>query len=152
MAALERVHAISHHLSEHRLTVLANVLAGLSRMAFGVRLPPTVELGAGSYFSAGGLGTVVHRHAKIGRDCVISAGVTIGARRGTDDVPVIDDGCFIGAGARILGDVHVGPRSVIGANAVVIADVPPDSVAAGVPAHVIEHDEPSHHLLSVLEA
>lgn len=131
---------------------VAIALSGLARMAFGVRLPPTVELGRGSYFSAGGLGTVVHRHAHIGRNCVISAGVTIGARHGTNDVPVIEDGCFIGAGARILGSVHVGPRSVVGANAVVINDVPPDSVAVGVPAHIIAPAEAPQVLLGPTEA
>lgn len=137
MALLERAHAISHSLSNHGLAPLADVVSAVVRLSFGIRLPPSVELGEGSYFSSGGLGTVVHRGAKIGRDCIISASVTLGSRGDHNAAPVIDDDCFVGAGARILGGVHVGPRSVVGANAVVIHDVPPDSVVAGVPARVI---------------
>jgi serine O-acetyltransferase len=55
-------------------------------------------------------------------------------------VPVIEDECFIGAGAKILGPVRIGTGSVIGANAVVIHDVPPHSVVVGVPARVIRKD------------
>lgn len=137
MAALERVHAISHYLSKRGMTPLANAVSGAARLAFGVRLPPTVELGEGSYFSSGGLGTVVHRRVRIGRNCVISSSVTIGSRGAEEAVPVIGDDCFIGTGARVLGPVRVGPRSVVGANSVVIHDVPADSVVAGVPATVI---------------
>lgn len=140
MAVLEGLHSLSRSLYVHRLTPLASLISGFIHFAFGAKLPPSAEIGRGTYFSSGGIGTVVHRRAKIGKDCVISSCVSIGSRRDYEGAPVIEDGCFIGAGARILGPVRVGSGSVIGANAVVVDDIPPGSVAVGVPARVIRSD------------
>jgi serine O-acetyltransferase len=68
---------------------------------------------------------------------MIGPGVVLGGRSGSQGVACVEDDCFIGAGAKVLGAVTVGRGSVIGANAVVIHDVPPRSVAAGVPARII---------------
>jgi serine O-acetyltransferase len=68
---------------------------------------------------------------------MISPGVTIGGRSGIYGVPVIEDYVTIGTGAKVLGDILVGRRAVIGANAVVIESVPDDAVVAGVPARII---------------
>ena len=68
---------------------------------------------------------------------VIGQQVTIGGRSRIYGVPVVEDRCFIGAGAKILGPVRIGPESVVGATAVVVHDVPPRSVVAGVPARII---------------
>lgn len=140
MAVLERAHAMSHTLHERGLTPLAEVISGMMRVAFGVRLPPGVELGEGTFFSSGGLGTVLHRRARVGRNCIISSCVTLGIRDNGGGAPVIEDDCFIGSGARILGDVRVGSGSIVGANCVVIHDVPPNSVVAGVPGRIVRSD------------
>lgn len=82
-------------------------------------------------------GVVIGDGVRIGPRCEIQQGVTIGARSpdGSDArAGVIGADVVIGAGARILGAVQVGDRSVIGANAVVLTDVPADSIAVGVPA------------------
>ena len=68
---------------------------------------------------------------------MISPCVTIGGRSGILGVPIIEDEVFIGAGARILGDVRIGRCATIGANAVVLQSVPVGAVVAGVPARVI---------------
>lgn len=68
---------------------------------------------------------------------MISPCVTIGGRSGIFAVPQIEDDVFIGAGARILGDVTIGRGAVIGANAVVLKSVPPGAIVAGVPARII---------------
>lgn len=138
MAALEGLHALSHRLNRMHLTPLASGVTGLIRFVFGAKVPATVEIGHGTFFSSGGIGTVVHRGVKIGENCIISSCVTLGASGSRSGVPVIQDGCFIGAGARVLGPVCVGSGSVIGANAVVVDDIPPRSVAVGVPARVIK--------------
>lgn len=140
MASLERLHRASHALYSHGLSPVAFLVAGVIRLAFGARIPPSVDIGHGTFFSSGGIGTVVHRGTIIGRDCIISSCVSIGSRGLHAGVPVIEDRCFIGAGARILGPVRVGAGSVVGANAVVIEDVPPRSVAAGVPARILRTD------------
>jgi serine O-acetyltransferase len=138
MAAVERLHAVSSALYRGRLRPLAALVQLFSRTTYGVSLPASVEVGAHTSFANHGLGTVIHPRVKIGSNCVISACVSIGCRSKLPDVPVIEDDCFIGAGARILGPVRVGAGSVVGANAVVLEDVPPGSIVAGIPAKVIK--------------
>ncbi len=77
-------------------------------------------------------GIVIHSKAKIGQRVVIMQQVTIGGRNaGVNEAPVIEDDVYIGAGARILGNVRVGHHAVIGANAVVTKDVPPHATVVG---------------------
>lgn len=82
---------------------------------------------------------VIHGNAVIGDDCIIRQGVTIGNRRldAPFDAPILGSRVNVGAGAKILGAVRVGDDAQIGANAVVIRDVPPGSIAIGVPARII---------------
>lgn len=112
------------------------------RMFFGVVLPPTVQLGKRVRFAYLGLGTVVHKRVVIADDVVVGPNVTIGGRSGHQEVPVIAAGAFIGAGARILGPVRVGENAVVGANAVVLKDVPANAVVVGIPARVIRENIP----------
>jgi len=84
-----------------------------------------------------GLCIVIHRRAIIGDDVVVGAGVTIGGRSEHFEVPVIGNNVVIGNGAKILGPVKIGHHAQIGANAVVLKDVPAYGVAVGVPARII---------------
>jgi serine O-acetyltransferase len=82
---------------------------------------------------------VIHGATIIGDDCLLRHGVTTG-NTGSDDpfgAPIIGDRVQIGAGAKILGRVHVGSGAIIGANAVVVHDVPENAVVGGVPARII---------------
>lgn len=81
-------------------------------------------------------GVVVHGRAVIGCDCLIMQQVTIG-QLADDAAPIIGHGVYIGAGAKVLGKIVVGDHARIGANAVVLSDVPADSTAVGVPARII---------------
>jgi serine O-acetyltransferase len=81
-------------------------------------------------------GIVIHEDAVVGDDCMIMQQVTIGMI-GDGEVPVIGNGVYVGAGAKIIGKVHVGDGARIGANAVVTKDVPPGHTAIGVPAKII---------------
>lgn len=84
-------------------------------------------------------GVVVHSDAVIGDDCLIQQQVTIG-QLADPDAPVIGSGVYIGAGAKVLGKVVIGDRARIGANAVVLCDVPAGWSAVGVPARLISPD------------
>lgn len=80
---------------------------------------------------------VINSNCIIGKNCQIRQGVTIGNKNSIADCPIIGDNCRIGAGAKVLGAIKIGNNVDIGANAVVINDVPDNCIAVGVPARII---------------
>jgi serine O-acetyltransferase len=105
----------------------------------GVELPNRAEIGGG-FFMPHANGIIIHIDAKIGRNCNIGQQVTVGV--GGSEVtgtPVIGDRAFLGPGAKIFGPIQIGDDVAIGANAVVLKDVPSHAVAAGIPARIISH-------------
>ena len=98
-------------------------------------IDPNAELGEGLKLPHPN-GIVVHAEARIGRDCMIMQQVTIG-QRSTKGAPTIGDRVYIGAGAKVLGQISIGDGAAIGANAVVLHDVAPGCTAVGIPARVI---------------
>jgi serine O-acetyltransferase len=109
-------------------------------MVTGVEIHPGATIGD-RLFIDHGMGVVIGETAEIGHDVLLFHGVTLGGRssRGGKRHPTLGDRVMVGAGARILGPVLIGHDSSIGANAVVVRDVPPESVATGVPARVRGH-------------
>jgi serine O-acetyltransferase len=107
------------------------------RHAFGICLAPHARIGPGLYIGHSG-GIWVGGDAVIGAECNLSQGVTIGvggtARRGT---PVVGDRVWIGPKATVVGPIEVGDGAVIGANSLVVSNVPQNGVAVGVPARVV---------------
>lgn len=137
------LHSFAHRLWRWRVPLLPRVIYAVNRIVFSVSLPPSVQIGKGVVLGYSGLGTVVHKRAVIGARVVIGSGVTVGGRSGHFEVPVIEDDVDIGSGAKILGPIRVGRGAIVGANAVVIHDVPPYAVVAGVPAKILrirEHE------------
>jgi serine O-acetyltransferase len=131
------IHRLAHWLWRMHIPLLPKLLKIVNRIVFSVVLPPSVQVGKGVLFSYQGLGTVVHKSAKIGDGAIISTGVTIGGRSGLQGAPEIGPGALIGTGAKVLGPVKIGKSASVGANAVVIANVPDYAVVAGVPARII---------------
>jgi serine O-acetyltransferase len=101
----------------------------------GADIPLNCKIGGGLLIPHPN-GIVIHPQAEIGVNCLIFQQVTIGSR-GQHDVPAIAGHVDIGAGAKILGPIRIGAHAQIGANAVVIQDVPDKSIAIGVPARNI---------------
>lgn len=97
----------------------------------------TPEIGPGMYIQHG-FATIVAAK-KIGKDCFINQQVTIGYTE-SDKTPILGDNVRVGAGAKVLGDIHVGNHVKIGANAVVIKDVPDNCTVVGVPAQIVKRD------------
>jgi serine O-acetyltransferase len=123
-------------------SVLYRSLFRYVRNHYGIELPYTVELGRRVIVEHCGA-IVIHGYSKIGDDCVIRQGVTIGARRvdRASEAPELGAGVDVGAGAKILGKVRIGDGAEIGANAVVLNDLPSKVIAVGIPARIISVKE-----------
>ena len=102
----------------------------------GIHLPRGARIGGGLRIWHFGC-IVVNPDAVIGDNCTLRQEVTIGNRREEHDVPVLGDNVDVGAGAKILGKIRIGNGVSIGANAVVLCDVPDDHIAVGIPARVL---------------
>ena len=137
------LHAVWAHRVAHRmwrepsLRLAARVFAHVSRHFTGIEIHPGATIGR-RFFIDHGMGVVIGETAEVGDDVMIYHGVTLGGRSlaKVKRHPTIGDGVTIGAGARVLGPVVVGAHARIGANAVVVRDVPAGAVVVGVPGEV----------------
>lgn len=113
-----------------------NRILRLIQMMFGgIEIGNDVTLGRGVFFIHS-FGVVIGGTARVGDRVRFLGSNTVGTAR-DNGYPTIGDDVEVGAGARILGPVHIGARAVIGANAVVLCDIPADAVAVGAPARVV---------------
>ncbi len=128
------LYRISHGLSKSRIPALPGILSRLNLVLYGFDIPPSVEIGPGLYIPHP-VGTVVMAR-RLGANVSLISSITIGMRN-VHGFPIIGDGVFIGAGARILGDITIGDNANIGANAVVVKDIPAGATAVGVPARIL---------------
>lgn len=138
LGAME-LYRVSHAAHLDGLSVGAQFIQFFIMAKYNCRIPHTATIGEGTRMGIGGVGAVIHPAAIIGTDCVISQNVTIGSRAGGGGLPVIGNNVFIGPGAKCLGG-RIGSNVVVGANAVVIDEVPDNCVVAGVPARIISRD------------
>jgi serine O-acetyltransferase len=117
------------------LSVFYRFMFRYVRNHYGIELPYSVQIGRRVVFEHQS-GIVVHGATVIGDDCIIRQNCTLGIRRldRLDDAPILGSGVDVGAGAVILGRVRIGDHASIGANAVVLQDVPAGALAVGVPA------------------
>ncbi len=121
----------------HRIPILPKLIKGITYILFSSVVPYTTEIGEETKFAYGGIGCVVHSRARIGDRVIIGQNTTIGRSLDPEDFPSIGNDVYISAGARIIGNIHVGNNVIIGANAVVNKNVEDDCIVAGVPAKVI---------------
>lgn len=131
-------HRISHWLWNRGARVAARTFSELTRILTGVDIHPGATLGPGLFIDHA-TGVVIGETAEVGEDVMIYHGVTLGGS-GRDTGkrhPTIGDRVVIGAGAKVLGAIKIGDDSRIGANAVVVKEVPSSAVVVGVPGQVI---------------
>jgi serine O-acetyltransferase len=113
------------------------ILRMVSEILTGIELPSEVTLGHRFRIDHFG-GIIISGDAVFGDDCVIRNGVTVGLRHtGQRGAPILGNRVDIGAGAKILGSIRIGDDVAIGANAVVLTDVPANSIAVGIPARIL---------------
>jgi serine O-acetyltransferase len=119
-------------------SVLYRMLFRHVRNHYGIELPFTARLGRRVVIEHQCC-IVIHGNCVIGDDCIIRQGCTLGNRDldRPDEAPTLGQRVNVGAGAKILGAVKVGDGAAIGANAVVLTDVPGGAVAVGVPARIV---------------
>ena len=137
------LHAVWIHRLAHRmwatpgLRLPARVLSQLNRSLTGVEIHPGAVIGR-RFFIDHGMGVVIGETAEVGDDVMIYHGVTLGGRsmERVKRHPTLGDGVTVGAGARILGPITIGAGAQVGANSVVVKDVPPGAVVVGVPGEV----------------
>jgi serine O-acetyltransferase len=138
------LHALWSHRVAHRLwrhggaaRLPARLMSQAVRTLTGVEIHPGATIGR-RVFIDHGMGVVIGETAEVGDDVMMYHGVTLGGRsmQPVKRHPTVGDGATLGAGARLLGPVTVGAGAQVGANAVVVKDVPAQAVAVGVPATV----------------
>lgn len=129
------LHRLAHWLSRRGIRGLPALLRSHCLRSTGADISPQAVIGPG-FVLPHPVGVVIGSGARVGTNVYVFSGVVIGQRE-TDCWPTIEDGARIYSGAKVLGNVTIGEASQIGANAVVLTDVPPGSTAVGIPARVI---------------
>lgn len=138
---LHRHGAIELYRISHR-THLAGLSSGSIHIRefifnkYNCRIPFEAVLGEGTRLGYGGIGTVIHPDSVVGKNCIIAQNVTLGSRAGGNGTPIIGDNVWISPGAKCFGG-KIGNNVIVGANAVVLKEIPDNSVVAGVPAKII---------------
>jgi serine O-acetyltransferase len=133
-------HRIAHWFWRMRFKLIARCISQLNRFLTGVEIHPAAQIGGGLFIDHG-MGIVIGETTVIKKDVTLYHGVTLGGvsnKKGKRH-PTLEDGVVVGAGAQVLGAITIGECSRIGANAVVVEDVPQDSVVVGIPGRVVEH-------------
>jgi serine O-acetyltransferase len=134
-------HRVAHALYEAHIPFVPRMIAGIARLLTGIEIHPAAQIGRGLFIDHG-MGVVIGETAELGDDVTLYQGVTLG---GTGFAcgkrhPTVEDNVTIGSGAKLLGPIRVGHGSKIGANSVVIHDVPPNSTVVGNPGHPVRID------------
>ena len=144
----------SHGLHKKGFTFLARLFSQLVRWLTGVEIHPAAVIGR-RFFIDHGMGIIVGETAIIGDDVLLYQGVTLGGtgKETGKRHPTLGDRVVVGAGAKVLGNIHIGADTRIGSNSVVLHDVPPHSTVVGIPGKVVrrrkddENEQLSHQNL-----
>jgi len=134
-------HRIAHFLySKLKLPFVPRLISHISRFLTGIEIHPGAQIGKG-FFIDHGLGVVIGETTKIGDNCTLYQGVTLGGtgKQRKKRHPTLGENVIVGAGAKILGNVTIGNNARVGAGSVVIRSVPPNSTVVGIPGQVVVH-------------
>lgn len=135
------IHKITHTLLEARIPLLPRLISQIGKAITGIEIHPGAKIGKG-FFIDHGMGVVIGETTIIGNNVTLFQGVTLGGtgkQRGKRH-PTLGNNVVVGTGAKILGNIKIGDNVNVGANAVVIRDVPPNSTVVGVPGRVAKKE------------
>src|SRR5919202_2365502 len=134
-------HRVAHALHAARVPVVPRALAYVTRSVTGIEIHPAARVGD-ALFIDHGMGVVIGETAELGANVTVYQGVTLGGTGFATGKrhPTVEDNVTIGSGAKLLGPITIGHGAKIGANAVVIHDVPPNSTVVGNPGQVVRVD------------
>jgi serine O-acetyltransferase len=134
-------HRVSHALQAAGVPIVPRTIAMVTRAVTGIEIHPSARIGRGLFIDHG-TGVVIGETAEVGEDVTLYQGVTLGGTGFATGKrhPTVEDNVTIGSGAKLLGPITVGHGSKIGANSVVIADVPSHATVVGNPGHVVRVD------------
>jgi len=134
-------HRVAHFLWKKKLLFLARAISQVSRFFTGIEIHPGAQIGKG-FFIDHGMGVVIGETSIIGENVTLFQGVTLGGtgKETGKRHPTIGNNIVVGTGAKVLGNITIDDNSYIGANAVVLKDIPKNSTVVGVPGHVTKQD------------
>lgn len=138
MDRISAIHRLEYWLYNHHLNVIAQIIRVGVRIIFSADVPPQMQIGSGTVFPHDALGCVFHPEVKIGKNCKILHGVTMGGRAGHKGLPIIGNNVVVGTHAQIIGNVRIGNNSIVGAGALVTHDVPDNMIVVGNPARILK--------------
>jgi len=135
------VYRISHQLWEWKVPLIPRWLSQTARFFTGVEIHPGAQIGK-SFFIDHGMCVVIGETAIVGDNVLLYQGVTLGGtgKETGKRHPTLGNNVVVGAGAKILGNITIGENSYIGANAVVIKEVPPNSTVVGIPGRITKQE------------
>lgn len=131
-------HRIAHFLYKKRIFFIARLISQISKFFTGIEIHPGATIGKG-FFIDHGNGVVIGETAEIGDNVMMYHQVTLGGtgnEKGVKRHPTVGDNCIIGTGAKLLGNITIGKNSKIGANSVVLINVPENATVVGIPGKV----------------
>ncbi|AVP54886.1 serine acetyltransferase [Clostridium tetani] len=131
-------HRIAHFFYKKRMFFIARLISQISRFFTGIEIHPGAQIGNGLFIDHG-MGVVIGETAEVGNDVTIYHGVTLGGT-GKDKGkrhPTVGNNVIIGSGAKVLGPIVIGNNAKVGANSVVLKDVPENKTAVGTPAKIV---------------
>ncbi len=134
-------HRLSHFFYQNGIPFLPRFISQIGRWVTGVEIHPGATIGKGLFIDHG-MGVVVGETAVIGNNVTIFQGVTLGGtgKEKGKRHPTLGNNVVVGAGACVLGNIHIGDNVSIGSNAVVVRDVPPNSTVVGVPGRITSRE------------
>jgi serine O-acetyltransferase len=132
-------HALSHWLWRNRLFLLGRFSSHIARWLTGIEIHPAARIGRRLVIDHG-MGVVIGETAEVGDDCYFYHQVTLGVARTSSGKrhPTVGNNVIIGAGAKVLGPIFVGNNARVGANSVVLDNVPHDTTVVGMPARPVD--------------